>query len=65
MPDVARISFRQALGKGLYIADGGVQWGGFVASGGYNAHAIVTDTFSDDGVGQTLADFRHILSAVP
>ena len=42
-----------------------MQWGGFVASGGYNAHAIVTDTFSDDGVGQTLADFRHILSAVP
>jgi uncharacterized protein YukE len=65
LPDVARISFRQALGKGLYVADGGVQWGGFVASGGYNSHAIVTDTFSDDGVGQTLAGFRHMLSAVP
>ena len=65
LPDVARISFRQALGKGLYIADGGVQWGGFIASGGYNSHAIVSDTFSDDGVGQTLADFRHMMSAVP
>jgi len=37
----------------------------FVAAGGYNAHAIVTDTFSDEGVGQTLADFRHMMSAVP
>jgi uncharacterized protein YukE len=65
LPDVARVTFRQGVGQGLYVADGAVQWGGFAAAGGYNAHAIVSETFSDEGVGQTLADFRHMLSAVP
>ena len=65
LPDVARVTFRQGVGQGLYVADGAVQWGGFIASGGYNAHAIVSDTFEHDGVDQTLADFRHMMSAVP
>jgi uncharacterized protein YukE len=65
LPDVARVTFRQGVGQGLYVADGAVQWGGFATAGGYNAHAIVSETFSDEGVGQTLADFRHMLSAVP